>query len=121
MTTTLKTLMTRLKLKRTAAAAAAAVVARAPSPQANERRMAKETGGNGCVYTRDEKEKHFLFNFIARRRCTAGPMYYYSFFVSCKICGAFSRNERGPSRSMFHISHTPPISGSKLKYSMDSS
>ena len=42
MTTTLKTLMMRLKLQRTAAAVVAAVAARAPSPQANERRMAKE-------------------------------------------------------------------------------
>ena len=43
MTTTLKTVMMRLKLQRTAAAAVvAAVVARAPSPQANDRRMAKK-------------------------------------------------------------------------------
>ena len=41
--------MMRLKLQRTAAAAAA-VAARAPSPPANELRMAKETGGNGYVY-----------------------------------------------------------------------
>ena len=48
--TTVTTLMMRLKLQRTAAAAAAAVVAaRAPSPQANERPMAEETGGNGDV------------------------------------------------------------------------
>ena len=43
MTTTLKTLMMRLKLQRRAAAAAvAAVAARAPSPQAKEGRMAKK-------------------------------------------------------------------------------
>ena len=53
MTTTLKTLMMRLKLQRTAAAAAvAAVAARAPSPQAKKRRMAKKEktlriGGKG--------------------------------------------------------------------------
>ena len=84
MTTTLKTLM-RLKLQRTAAASAA-VAARAPSPQANEHRMAKETGGNGYVYTSTREEiKHSLFKFTARRRCNAGPMYYYGSkkFVSC--------------------------------------
>ena len=41
--TTLETLMMRLKLQRTAAAAGVdALAARAPSPQANERRMAKK-------------------------------------------------------------------------------
>ena len=42
MTTTLETLIMRLKLLQMAAAAAAAVAAKAPSPQANERRMVKE-------------------------------------------------------------------------------
>ena len=57
MTTTLKTLMMRLKLQRTAAAAAAAAVAaRAPSPQANERRMAKETQKKTATY-REQGEK----------------------------------------------------------------
>ena len=41
MTTTVKTLMMRLKLQRPAAAAAV-VAARGPSPQDNQRRMAKE-------------------------------------------------------------------------------
>ena len=49
MTTTLKTMLMRLKLQRTAAAAAA-VMARAPSPQANERRMAKETQAETATY-----------------------------------------------------------------------
>ena len=49
MTTTLKTMLMRLKLQRTAAAAAA-VMARAPSPQANGRRMAKETQEKTATY-----------------------------------------------------------------------
>ena len=57
MTTTLNTLVMRLKLQRTAAAAAAAaaVAARAPSPQANERRMAKETEVKTATYREQGK------------------------------------------------------------------
>ena len=50
MTTTVKTLMMRLRLQRTAAVAAAVAAERAPSPQANERRMAKEAGANDYVW-----------------------------------------------------------------------
>ena len=45
------------------AAAAVVVAARAPSLQANERRMAKKTGGND--YREQGKYKHFLFRFTA--------------------------------------------------------
>ena len=119
MTTTLKTLM-RLKLQRTAAASAA-VAARAPSPQANEHRMAKETGRNGYdVYTREEI-KHSLFKFTARCRCTAGPMHYYGFCIVHKyVVLSAGTKEVPPSRSMFDISYTPPISR-KFKYYIDSS
>ena len=117
MTTTLKTLM-RLKLQRTAAASAA-VAARAPSPQANEHRMARETGRNGYVYTWEEI-KHSLFKFTARRRCTAGPMHYYFCIVYKYVVLSAGTKEVPPSRSMFDISYTPPISR-KFKYYIDSS
>ena len=49
-----------------AAASAVAVAVKAPSPQTNERRMPKETGGNG--YTKQVKKKHLLLKFTTRHR-----------------------------------------------------
>ena len=117
MTTTLKTLM-RLKLQRTAAASAA-VAARAPSPQANEHRMAKETGRNGYVYTREEI-KHSLFKFSARRRCTAGPMHCYGFCIVYKYV-VLSAGTKEVPRVLCLISLIPPPISGKFKYYIDSS
>ena len=54
MTTTLKTRMIRVKLQRMTAAACA-VAARALSPQANERRTAKETQAETPAYREQGK------------------------------------------------------------------
>ena len=104
MTTTLKTLMTRLKLKRTAAAAAAAVVARAPSPQANERRMAKETQAETATYREQGIINKNTCCLSLQHGVVALPgLCIMIAFVSCIICGASSRNGGVPSRSMLDI------------------
>ena len=52
---------------------------------------------------------------------TVAPIYYYSFWIMhVYLCGASSRKEEGPSRSLLGTSPTPPIPG-KLKYPMDTS
>ena len=56
--------MIRLKLQRTAAAAAVAVVPRAPSPQANERRMAKETQAETATYRERGEEIKTLAVYV---------------------------------------------------------
>ena len=111
--TTLKTLM-RLKLQRTAAASAA-VAARAPSPQANEHRTAKETGRNGYyVYTREEI-KHSLFKFTARCRCTAGPMHYHEFCIVYKYV-VLSAGTKEVPRVLCLISLIPRRFQASFKY-----
>ena len=101
-------------------AAAAVVAARAPSPQANERRMAKETplrmGSKG-------NKNNCCLSLQLGVADTAGHIYCSLLLLllshAC-TSGDFSRNEEGSPRSSLDISHTPPISG-KVKYYMDSS
>ena len=108
MTTTLKTLMMRLKLQRTAAAAAAAaaVVARAPSPQANERRMAKRHRRKRLRIRGKINNNTCCFKFTARRRCAAGPMCYYSFCIVYKYV-VLSAGTKEVPRVLCLICHTP--------------
>ena len=103
MTTTLKTLMMRLKLHRTAAAAV--VAARAPSPRANERGMAKK-GKTATCREQVKKYKRLLFKFTARRRCTAVPIYYYSFCIVYKYV-VLSAGTKDVPRALCLISHIP--------------
>ena len=121
MTTTLKTLM-RLKLQRTAAAAAAAVAARAPSPQANECRLAKE---KTATYREQGKiNKNTCCSSLQHGVVALPGRCIIMAFVSCTNMWCFQPGRRRSLPRVLclipGISYTPPISG-KFKYYIDSS
>ena len=114
MSTTVETLMMRLRLQRTAAAAAAAVAERAPSPQANERRMAKETQAETATSREPGKtlkklavQVYSTASWTLPDRCIilafVSRIYIYMFVVLS------AAKEKAP-RALCLISHTPPIS-----------
>ena len=107
MLTTVKTL-TKPTLQRMAAAAAAAAVvaARASSPRTNERRMAKDTQAETAIRSKGNKNTYLIRKLRApsSESWTLQDRYYGSFCIMYTVlCGAFSRDEEGPSRSLSDI------------------
>ena len=80
----------------------------------------KRENGYVRIGSKGRNKNTRCFKFTARRRYTAGPIYYYSFCIVYKYVVLSSGTKGGPTRSSLDISHTVPISG-ELRYYIDSS